>query len=323
MTAPLHTLTVLAAELQLPLSLDELLQRVLVRVGELVTTNRASIRLFDAQRAHLYIGARLGQPVHDVTYEQQPGEGLLGWVAQHGRVLRSRDAEHDDRFLTRPGQREPIGSFLGVPLVYQGATIGVLAAVHHERDHFDDGHEQVLRLIAGLCAPHLEVARLARLARVDASTGALRPEALGSVFPDLRAGDEIAQLSVLLADIDAFKALNQRIGRAAGDELLRAIARTLAGTLRVGDAVIRYGDDEFLLVVPGVGVASASRVGERVRQAISEIAVSGASGPAGATVSIGAAELRPGESREQLIARAASAVEEARQRGGNAVRIAS
>ena len=76
-------------------------------------------------------------------------------------------------------------------------------------------------------------------------TGALRPEALESVFPELGAGGEVAQLSVLLADIDAFKALNQRIGRESGDDVLRAIARTLAGTLRVGDAVVRYGDDEF------------------------------------------------------------------------------
>lgn len=323
MIVALRTLTVLAAELQLPLSLDELLQRVLVRVGELLGTNRASIRLFDAQRLHLFMGARLGQPTHDINYEQQPGEGLLGWVAKHGRVLRTGDAEHDERFLIRPGQREPIGSFIGLPLVYQGATIGVLVAVHAEHNHFSDDHEQVLRLITGLCAPHLEVVRLARLARIDPTTGALRPEALASVFPELGAGGEVAQLSVLLTDIDAFKALNQRIGREAGDDVLRAIARTLAGTLRVGDAVVRYGDDEFLLLVPGVGVASASRIGERIRQAVSELPVRGADGPLRATVSIGAAELRSGESREQLVARAATALDQARSRGGNAVHISA
>ncbi len=99
----LPTLTVLATELQLPLTLDELLQRVLVRVGQLLDTNRASIRLFDAQRVHLFIGARLGQPVHDGTHELQPGEGLLGWVAKHGKVLRSNDAERDPASWRAPG----------------------------------------------------------------------------------------------------------------------------------------------------------------------------------------------------------------------------
>jgi len=318
----LNTLTVLAVELQLPLSLDELLQRVLVRVGQLLDTSRASIRLFDAPRVHLFIGARLGQPVHDVDYEMQPGEGLLGWVAKHGRPLHTNDAENDPRFMARPGQRAPIGSFLGVPLVYQGATIGVLVAVHAQRDHFSAEHEQILRLIAGLCAPHLEVARLGRLARIDPLTGALRPDALDAVFPEAGGTAEVAQLSVLLADVDSFKLINQRQGRDTGDEVLRAIARALAGTLRVGDAVIRYADDAFLLVLPGVGLASASRIGERVRHVVSETLARLVEPPLAGTISVGAAELKAGESREALIGRAKVALDEARRRGGNTVHMA-
>jgi diguanylate cyclase (GGDEF)-like protein len=318
----LTTLTVLAAELQLPLALDELLQRVLARVGQLLGTGRATIRLFDAQRVHLFIGARLGQPVHDIDYEQQPGEGLLGWVAKQGKVLRSNDAEKDPRWVARAGQREPIGSFLGAPLVYQGVTIGVLCAVHAETEHFSPEHEQVMRLIAGLCAPHLEVARLARLARIDPLTGALRPDALDAVFPEVSGAGEVAQLSILVADVDQFRLINQRLGRDVGDEVLRAIGRTLAGTLRVGDAVIRYADDTFLLVLPGVGLASASRIGERVRGAVSEGLAGRIPPPLAGTISIGAAELRVGEGREQLIARGTVALDEARRRGGNAVHMA-
>ncbi len=207
--------------------------------------------------------------------------------------------------------------------MYQGLTIGVLVAVHPAGDHFGEEHEQVLRLIAGLCAPHLEVARLARLARIDPVTGALRPEALDSVFPEASTRGEVAQLSVLLADVDSFKVLNQHLGRDACDELLRATARTLAGTLRVGDAVIRYADDAFLLIVPGVGLASASRIGERMRQAVSETLARMVAPTLAATVSIGAAELRAGERRDELIARAAFALDEARSRGGNTVRMAT
>jgi diguanylate cyclase (GGDEF)-like protein len=319
---PLTAVVALATELQLPLTLDELLQRVLLRVGQLVGTRRASIRLFDQGRTRLFLGARLGEPVHEIPYEQQPGQGLLGWVAMHGRPLRTDDAEADPRFLPRPGQSETIGSFLGMPVIYQGHTIGVVSAVHAEKQHFSAEHEQILRLVAALCAPHLEVARLARLASLDPLTGVLTPDSLETVFPELDLGEPVQQMSLLLVDVDGFSVISDGLGQDVGDEILRTVARVLAGTLRIGDAVIRYSDDSFLLVVPGVGMASASRVAERARTAVAEAVVRVGDGHLPVTVSIGVAEQQPYESREQLIARAESALDSARQRGGNSVRVA-
>jgi diguanylate cyclase (GGDEF)-like protein len=318
---PLPALVALATELQLPMTLDELLQRVLLRVGQLLDTRRASIRLFDAGRTRLFLGARLGEPIHEVPFDQQPGQGLLGWVAQHGKALRANDAEADPRFMARDGQRARLGSFLGMPVVYQGCTIGVIAAVHDQKDRFSELHENLLRIIAGLCAPHLEVARLARLARLDPVTGALNPESLAAVFPEIAPDEPGRQVSVLLVDVDSFTATNQRFGRELGDEILRAVARVLAASLRIGDAVIRHGDDAFLLVVPGVGLMSASRIAERARNAVFATPVQVGSKVLEVTVSIGVAERRTDEKRDGLIQRAEKALELARKRGGNTVRV--
>jgi diguanylate cyclase (GGDEF)-like protein len=314
----------LATELQLPQMLEEMLQRVVDRAARLVGTGNASIRIFDASRSRLLVGCRGGTPLHaDPTFEYERGQGLVGWIGEHGRLLRTGRAQDDPRFLPRPDMTRQIQSFLGVPLVYEGHTIGVLSAAHLEPDHFTEEHEQLLVLLAGLCTPHLEVARLARLARVDPLTGIVTRQGLDETFPEMAAtSDEVvAQLSVALVDVDSFQLLNRSAGHAAGDEVLKAVGRALAGGLRVGDAVVRYGGDEFLLLIPGVGLTSASRVAERLRQAIERTHVAIHGGTRSVTVSIGVAQRRRGEPREALIVRAQAALEEARRRG-NCVHLA-
>jgi diguanylate cyclase (GGDEF)-like protein len=319
----LQSLVTLSVELQLPMTLDELLQRALTRVGQLVDTKRASIRLFDAARAHLFLGARLGEPVHQTPYEQQPGQGLLGWVAQHGRPIRTGNAEADPRYMARPGMKEPLVSFLGMPIIYQGHTIGVISAVHGDKDRFTERHESLLRIVAGLCASHLEVARLARIARLDPLTGALNHDTLETVFPDIAADEPLRQVSVLLVDVDSFTATNDRFGRAIGDEVLRVTARVLVGSLRIGDAVVRYGDDAFVLMVPGVGLMSASRIAERARAAVCAAPVRIGDLSVTPSVCIGVAERAASESRDDLLRRAQAALDAARRQGTNQVRMAT
>jgi diguanylate cyclase (GGDEF)-like protein len=318
-----QTLVGLSYELQLPVTLEELLDRVVNRAAELLHARNASIRLLDASRSKLLVGCRAGTSFHgDPSFEFKLGEGLVGWVAQRGRTLRLGHAADDPRFVTREDMRQRIGSFLGVPLVHKGLTIGVLSVAVPELEAFSAQDEQAAQILAAMCAPHLEVARLARLAWVDPVTGSLNKRALDETFPDLGESELVDLLSVFLVDIDGFKTLNARHGRAVGDEILRAVARVLAGSLRVGDAVIRYGGDEFLLVVPGVALTSASRVAERARAAVDGATIEVAGEIFRATVSIGVAQRRSDEARPSLIARAQAALTAAKQHGANCVRLA-
>ena len=79
-------------------------------------------------------------------------------------------------------------------------------------------------------------------------------------------------LSVALFDIDHFKLINDRLGHAAGDDVLRAVPRMLASMLRRGDAVVRLGGDELLLVLRGVDAAAAAaeRAGGETRESLLE-----------------------------------------------------
>ncbi|UOY03125.1 GGDEF domain-containing protein [Blastococcus sp. PRF04-17] len=122
------------------------------------------------------------------------------------------------------------------------------------------------------------------------------------------------QTVLCLVDLDGFKGVNDAGGHAAGDELLKAVARALGGAVRETDTVARLGGDEFA-VLADVDVAfSGEMLAERLRGAVA--AVGGASG---VTASVGVAEVEPGDDVEDLMHRADAAMYRSKSAGGNRV----
>ena len=107
-------------------------------------------------------------------------------------------------------------------------------------------------------------------------------------------------------DVDGLKAVNDLQGHAAGDRMLRAVAATLQGHLRAHDVVIRYGGDEFLCVVAGLELDEAA---ERLALVNADLAHD----PQHGAVTVGLAELRAGDSPQELVARADARLYRTRQ----------
>lgn len=95
--------------------------------------------------------------------------------------------------------------------------------------------------------------------------------------------------AVLMLDIDRFKALNDRLGHPVGDQVLRAVAGAISGSLRETDPLGRVGGEEFAAVVPGLSRAGAVRLGEQIRREVESVVVDVDGVTVGATVSIGVA----------------------------------
>lgn len=321
--AALETLTRFARVVQTRLALEQLLQSVASTAAALGQTSRASVRLLDPSRSRLLAVARSGEAVHaDASYEFRRGEGLLGWVVDAGEPLRSADAERDPRFVQRPDQQQRVGSFLGVPLIAGASCLGVLSATHPTPAHFTQEHEALFVLLAAIAAPHLEVARLARLAQVDPLTGALNRYGFEQLLPETE-GDEGAEaLSVISVDLDHFKHINDSYGHAVGDEVLRLAVRVLGGVVRASDLVVRMGGEEFLLVLPRLDLAVAARVAERARSTLAASEVLVGQEALRVTLSAGVAQRKPGESRAALLERADKALYQAKREGRDRVRLA-
>jgi diguanylate cyclase (GGDEF)-like protein/PAS domain S-box-containing protein len=175
----------------------------------------------------------------------------------------------------------------------------------------------------------------ARVAEIEALNRALREQAVRDPLTGLhnrryfdetiarevasssRAGEPLALLAV---DIDHFKAVNDDHGHAVGDRVLTAIAAVLGARVRASDLACRFGGEEFVVVLPGAGLPTATRRAEALRRECAAARVdSGRGAPVRVTVSIGVAAARPGEPIDETLARADQALYAAKGAGRDCV----
>lgn len=136
------------------------------------------------------------------------------------------------------------------------------------------------------------------------------------------AQDQKSPLCIVLADIDHFKAVNDTFGHPAGDAVLRIVGAIMAENVKGKDIAVRYGGEEFALILPDTGTAGAFSLSNRLRGTLEQkrLILRDKSVSMGrVTASFGVAELRSGESGDALIARADMMLYEAKRTGRNKV----
>lgn len=134
-----------------------------------------------------------------------------------------------------------------------------------------------------------------------------------------RRGQQERGLSVIMADVDGFKQVNDGLGHRAGDTVLRVLAQRLRGLLRAQDAVARWGGEEFLFVLPETDLEGAVRVAEKIRATVAEQPVSVDGRRLELRMSFGVSQIAPQESMESCLVRADRALLQAKEQGKNRV----
>jgi diguanylate cyclase (GGDEF)-like protein len=125
-------------------------------------------------------------------------------------------------------------------------------------------------------------------------------------------------VSLLMIDVDRFKALNDEHGHLTGDAVLRALAQTLSTHVRPQDLLARYGGEEFSLLLPNIAIDDALIIAERLRKVVSRAGEDQAPLP-GTTVSIGVAAASGATALSALVSDADAALYRAKQAGRNRV----
>ncbi len=317
-------------DLNSTLSAREVLDRLMARALGHLESEIGSILLLDKEGLLRIIVAR-GLPP-DVVYETSVGvgDGISGYVASTGEAILVTDIENDPRFQRRNHERYYTASFISAPLIHMGSIRGIVNINNkRSRDVFQPGDLQLLEALAGhaavaLANAHRYEAMLER-AQHDSLTGLANHGHMWSALEVefARADRHGRALSVVMIDIDHFKAFNDRFGHPAGDEALCAVAQQLEANSRSHDVVARYGGEEFAVILPETSSDGAELYAEKIRRSIEAVGF-GPERQARLTVSAGVAESTDGvKTPHELMELADSRLYAAKADGRNCVHLRS
>lgn len=285
---------------------------------------------------------------HPVSRSYKKGEldDVIIALARGKKPVLYRDMAKDERLpkqvrylLSGKGLLASMATF---PLVFQDEVLGLISLTSLSPHSLDRAEEELLEGLAAQVAMTLKGLDIYdelrssreklqesmsieyRLARTDPLTGIPNrrylDEAIGGESTHSQNGD--GALSLVLADLDDFKAVNDRFGHLFGDDILRLVASLGWQTCRDGEIVGRYGGDEFLFVLPDRSAGQAMAFAEEFRQAVEKATLYSPPGHAiGVTVSIGVAQCRKQllDKPSRLVDKADRAMYKAKSQGGNQV----
>ncbi|MBE9610723.1 GGDEF domain-containing protein [Chitinilyticum piscinae] len=164
--------------------------------------------------------------------------------------------------------------------------------------------------------------RLRQQASLDPLTGLFNRRGMARAGELIMANCQRQQgiLTAAMLDLDHFKQINDRLGHAAGDEVLVAVSERLKRQMRGGDVLVRSGGEEFAVLLPGCNLDEARQWAERLRDALATQPLQAGGQLLAVSVSAGLAQWQPGETLDQLFVRADRAMYAAKAAGRNCVR---
>jgi diguanylate cyclase (GGDEF)-like protein len=217
--------------------------------------------------------------------------------------------------------------YLCFPLFVGGTPLGVLS-ISKAGEPIGEGRRRVLAAGAALLGIAVKNVQLFQQIREnslrDGLTGCFnRMHAMEMLDTELRrARRSRLPLSVVMFDLDHFKAINDRHGHLCGDEVLITVARRMRQVLRGSDVKCRYGGEEFLVILPDTPAGGAVHVAESLRRALADIPVRWNADAVAISASFGVSTSRLGElDGPAFVSRADAALYSAKRDGRNCVRV--
>jgi diguanylate cyclase (GGDEF)-like protein len=240
-------------------------------------------------------------------------------AARRAQIQHFDDSEALDACPKLRDRRDGRLSALCVPVSIMGRTVGVIHATGAPGHAVDDDAVQDLATLAKLAGARIGLLRVMAetqlQASVDSLTGLLNRRSFEQRVAALRRANPT--VAVAMADLDAFKELNDTYGHDTGDKALRLFAQVLRDSVRALDVTSRHGGEEFAVVFPGCRALDARTALDSVRGRL-DAALTVAGLPR-FTASFGVVDATEDEDLTELLARADAALFEAKRLGRNCV----
>jgi diguanylate cyclase (GGDEF)-like protein len=258
-----------ARSLTSSLDLDTILRTIIEHMEGYIEAELWTLLMLDEERQELYYAITAGgeeSPLRDIRIKV--GEGVAGWVVQHGETLLVPEAQNDPRVEAEYGAQSQAGkprsvrSVIALPLRGRKATQGVIEIYNPRADQLTDYTIAFLHILADHAAIAIEnahdMARIHELTISDDTTGLYNVRYLYEVMS--REMEECSQkrpVSLAFLDLDHFKMVNDQHGHLVGSELLAQAGARIRELSRKHDWCFRYGGDEFAILMPETGEDAA------------------------------------------------------------------
>ena len=255
----------LARSLTSSFDLDTILRTILEQMERIMEAELWTLLMLDESTQELYYAIAAGgeqDALKDLRVKV--GEGVAGWVVEHGETLIVPEAVDDPR-VKEEGGAEPrnVRSVIALPLRGRKGTHGAIEIFNPRTDQMTDYTIAFLHILADHAAIAIEnahdVARIQQLTITDDTTGLFNVRHLYNVLGrELERCSRLMQpLSLAFIDLDQFKLVNDAHGHLVGSELLATTGRRLQELSRKQDWCFRYGGDEFVILMPNTSAEDA------------------------------------------------------------------
>lgn len=267
----------LARSLTSSFDLDTILRTILEQMERMVEAELWALLMLDETSHDLYYAIAAGQEQEALRgLRVKVGEGVAGWVVEHGETLIVPEAFDDPRVKqSRAVGSRAVSSVIALPLRGRKGTQGVIE-IFNPRAEMSDYTIAFLHILADHAAIAIEnardVARIQQLTITDDTTGLYNVRHLYDVLDrELKRCKKLKlPLSLAFLDLDRFKLVNDAHGHLVGSELLALTGRRLQELSCQEDLCFRYGGDEFVILMPETSAGNALERAKAMHGALME-----------------------------------------------------
>ena len=250
------------------------------KIDEFLRPDNWSLLLLDEAKQELYFELAVGkasQALKDVRVKV--GQGIAGWVAEHGEVVIVPDTSKDTRFFGKVDEKTKMDtrSIVAVPVKFRETCLGVIELINCVGpDGFDPRDLKLLEALSDFAAIALEnarhVKRIHELTIKDDCTSLYNARHMGFILDTeiYRSQRYNYEFSIVFIDLDHFKQVNDTHGHLVGSRLLSEMGDALKTNCRLIDFAFRYGGDEFVILLPQTSKDNAINVARRLHKLIRE-----------------------------------------------------
>ncbi|MBU2534561.1 MAG: diguanylate cyclase [Chloroflexi bacterium] len=301
---------------------QEIYASFITELKKVVDINWASINLIEDSRINIRaLYSEIGSAWK--AGEQIPMRGTgTEWVALNNKAFLESDLAQRGEFVTAKfHHKQGVRTIAYLPLIAKGVVIGSFVVGTRNPNAYSQRHMTILEQLASQIAMSIENSRLyaeaEEKARVDKLTDLLNRRSLDELMAtEINRQQRYGGVfSLIILDLDGFKAFNDNYGHLAGDKLLKEIGSVLKSTIRSADQAFRYGGDEFAVLLPNTPIDAATQVADRIRR---KVAAKAKTGHIAVSASIGLANWpADGVAADEIVDAADTALYRAKREGGN------